>query len=52
MALNVKRVGHLKKPGRYGDGGGLLLKVTPGGAKSWQLMRCCWSDLIKIVASF
>lgn len=26
------------KPGRHGDGGGLYLNVTPGGAKSWLFM--------------
>src|SRR5262249_19281908 len=36
MALSARRVANLKQPGRYGDGGGLLLKVTPNGAKSWQ----------------
>jgi integrase len=31
-ALNVAR---MKTPGMYGDGGGLWLQVTSGGAKSW-----------------
>ena len=31
-ALNVARA---KKPGMYGDGGGLYLQVTGAGAKSW-----------------
>jgi Arm DNA-binding domain len=31
-ALNVARA---KKPGMYGDGGGLYLQVTEAGAKSW-----------------
>ena len=31
-ALNVARV---KQPGMYGDGGGLWLQVTNGGARSW-----------------
>ena len=33
-ALNVAR---MKTPGMYGDGGGLWLQVTSGGAKSWIL---------------
>src|SRR5262245_9478647 len=35
MPLSIKRIARLTKPGRYGDGGGLLLKVTPGGAQTW-----------------
>jgi integrase len=39
MVLSVKRVESLKKPGRYGDGDGLYLKVNPskkpGKSKSW-----------------
>lgn len=31
-AILVKR---LDKPGRYGDGGGLWLQVTPTKSKSW-----------------
>ena len=28
---------NLKKPGRYGDGHGLCLQITPSGVKSWLL---------------
>ena len=35
--LSVKKVSSLKKPGFYGDGEGLYLKVGSGGAKSWIL---------------
>jgi len=35
MALNVKQVAKLIEPGRYGDGRGLYLQVTPTGGKSW-----------------
>lgn len=31
-ALEVK---NLRLPGRYGDGGGLYLRVAPGGSKQW-----------------
>jgi integrase len=34
-ALKIKRK---KKPGRYGDGGGLYLAVNENGAKSWIFM--------------
>jgi integrase len=37
MALTAKKVAHLTEPGRYGDGGGLYLQVTPGGVRSWLL---------------
>lgn len=33
--LSAKRVAGMKAPGRYGDGRGLLLKVTATGTKSW-----------------
>lgn len=33
--LTVKKVQALKEAGRYGDGGGLFLQVTPTGTKSW-----------------
>lgn len=33
--LTPLQVKNLKEPGLYGDGAGLLLKVTPGGSKSW-----------------
>lgn len=35
MALSVKRVENLKRPGRYGDGQGLYLQITATGSKSW-----------------
>jgi integrase len=34
-ALGVRR---LTKPGRYADGGGLYLAISPNGAKSWVFM--------------
>lgn len=33
--LSAVKVAKLTKPGRYGDGGGLWLQVSPSGAKSW-----------------
>jgi len=35
--LSVKRVAATRKPGMYGDGDGLYLRVGPTGAKSWIL---------------
>lgn len=37
MALTTKQVAKLTEPGRYGDGRGLYLQVTPTGARSWLL---------------
>jgi hypothetical protein len=36
MALSVKRVESLRRVGRHGDGGGLVVKVNPSGSKSYQ----------------
>jgi integrase len=33
--LSVPRIVALTKPGRYADGGGLYLQITPGGGRSW-----------------
>lgn len=35
--LTVKQVAAASKPGRYGDGRGLMLNVAPAGSKSWIL---------------
>src|ERR1700680_2701140 len=37
MALTTRQVAKLTEPGRYGDGRGLYLQVTPTGARSWLL---------------
>jgi integrase len=37
MALTAKQVATIKEPGRYGDGKGLYLQVTPAGVRSWVL---------------
>ena len=34
--LTALKVNKLKTPGRYADGGGLWLKISEGGGKSWQ----------------
>ncbi|WP_156457931.1 Arm DNA-binding domain-containing protein, partial [Sphingomonas sp. Leaf412] len=36
--LNVKQAAALTKPGRYSDGGGLYLRVTTTGSRSWVFM--------------
>ena len=35
MALVAAKVKSLKEPGRYGDGNGLYLNISPSGSKSW-----------------
>ncbi|WOH82149.1 integrase arm-type DNA-binding domain-containing protein [Bradyrhizobium sp. BEA-2-5] len=37
MALTTKLIAKLTEPGRYGDGSGLYLQITPTGARSWLL---------------
>ena len=36
--LNAKTVQSATKPGRLGDGGGLYLRISPTGSKSWGFM--------------
>ena len=36
--LTVREVAALKLPGRHADGGGLYLRITPAGARSWVFM--------------
>jgi integrase len=36
--MTVREVAALKTPGRHSDGGGLYLRITPGGARSWVFM--------------
>lgn len=36
--LTVREVASLKEPGRYADGGGLYLRLTPAGSRSWVFM--------------
>lgn len=36
--LTVRKVAALNVPGRHSDGGGLYLRITPQGAKSWVFM--------------
>jgi hypothetical protein len=33
--LTARKIAAPKKPGYYGDGGGLYLQVSPSGTKSW-----------------
>ena len=36
--LTARKVASLKNPGRHADGGGLYLRITPKGARSWVFM--------------
>jgi hypothetical protein len=40
--LSPREVASKAKPGLYGDGGNLFLRVAPGGAKSWVFRY--WRD--------
>jgi integrase len=37
MPLTARQVERIKEPGRYSDGNGLYLQVTPSGVRSWIL---------------
>ncbi|WP_294210993.1 integrase arm-type DNA-binding domain-containing protein [uncultured Sphingomonas sp.] len=37
--LTVREVAALKQPGRHSDGGGLYLRISPSGARSWAFMH-------------
>ncbi|MGZ8299503.1 MAG: Arm DNA-binding domain-containing protein [Rhodoplanes sp.] len=47
--LTAKRIERLKEPGRYHDGRGLYLQITPSGSRSWLLRTSgtvasgCWA---------
>ncbi|WP_454885326.1 tyrosine-type recombinase/integrase [Sphingomonas oryzagri] len=36
--MTARKVASLKEPGRHADGGGLYLRITPTGARSWVFM--------------
>ena len=36
--MTARQVSTLKEPGRHADGGGLYLRITPAGARSWVFM--------------
>lgn len=36
--LSARQVATLKEPGRHADGGGLYLRITPKGSRSWVFM--------------
>jgi len=36
--LSARKVATVHKPGRYGDGGNLYLRVAPGGSKQWMFL--------------
>lgn len=37
MPLTVRQIERLNEPGRYSDGHGLYLRITPSGTKNWAL---------------
>lgn len=46
--LTVRKVAALKDPGRHSDGGGLYLRITPVGAKSWIFMTAVGGKRLEI----
>lgn len=50
-ALNIltpRKVASLKAPGRHSDGGGLYLRVTPAGGRSWVFMSSSGGKRVEI----
>lgn len=46
--LTVRQVSTAKKPGRHADGGGLYLRITPGGARAWVFMTTTAGKRVEI----
>jgi integrase len=46
--LTVRAVSALKEPGRHSDGGGLYLRITTGGARSWVFMSAVGGKRVEI----
>ena len=41
---SLKHPGGKDRPARFGDGDGLYLQVTPGGAKSWLFRHMVYGN--------
>lgn len=46
--LTARKVASLKTPGRHSDGGGLYLRITPQGARSWVFMSAVGGKRVEI----
>lgn len=46
--LTVRQVSAFREPGRHADGGGLYLRITPGGARAWVFMTAMAGKRIEI----
>ena len=46
--LTTRKVTSLKQPGRHSDGGGLYLRITPNGGRSWQFMTAIGGKRVEI----
>jgi integrase len=46
--LTTRKVSSLKEPGRHSDGGGLYLRITPNGGRSWQFMTAVGGKRVEI----
>lgn len=46
--LTARAVSALKEPGRHSDGGGLYLRITTGGARSWVFMSAVGGKRVEI----
>lgn len=46
--LSARKVASLKEPGRHSDGGGLYLRITPNGGRSWLFMTAIGGKRVEI----
>lgn len=46
--LTTRKVASLKQAGRHSDGGGLYLRITPSGGRSWQFMTAVGGKRVEI----
>lgn len=46
--LTTRKVAALKGPGRHSDGGGLYLRITPAGGRSWVFMTAVGGKRVEI----
>lgn len=46
--LTARKVASLKDPGRHSDGGGLYLRITPAGSRSWVFMTAAGGRRVEV----
>lgn len=46
--LTTRKVASLRDPGRHSDGGGLYLRITPAGSRSWVFMTAAGGRRVEV----